>query len=114
MPGKSITSNITSARLPMHSPPHPGEVLRELCLEPMGLTIAETARALEVSRTALSQFINGRSRLSLEMADRLAAAFRTSVELWLNLQHQYDLWLASKKRRRPRVRPLVGRRTGTG
>ncbi len=114
MPGKSIMSNTTSARQPMHTPPHPGAVLRELCLEPLGLTVAETARALGVSRTALSQFINGHSRLSLEMARRLAAAFRTSVESWLNLQHQYDLWLARKKRNRPRVQPLVGRRAGTG
>ena len=114
MPGKSITSNTTSARKPMHTPPHPGEVLRELCLEPLGLTVAETARALGVSRTALSQVVNGHSRLSLEMALRLAAAFRTSVESWLNLQHQYDLWLARKKGQRPRVRPLVGRSAGSG
>ncbi|MBI4082647.1 MAG: HigA family addiction module antidote protein [Candidatus Lambdaproteobacteria bacterium] len=111
MAGKSTTSNTTEpAPLRMHNPPHPGEVLRDLCLEPLGLTVAETARAIGVSRTALSQFVNGHTRLSLDMARRLAAAFRTSPESWLNLQHAHDLWRARKDRTRLRVRPLVARK----
>ena len=98
----------------MHNPPHPGEVLRGLYLEPTGLSIAEMARAIGVSRTALSQVVNGHARVSLEMALRLAGAFRTSPELWLNLQHQHDLWRARKDPNRPRVRPLVSRRAGSG
>ena len=110
MSGKSTTSSTTNGAVRMHNPPHPGQVLRELCLEPEGLTIKEVARAIGVSRTALSQVVNGHARVSLEMALRLAGAFRTSPELWLNLQHQHDLWRARKDPNRPRVRPLVGRK----
>lgn len=115
MPGMSTTSNTTERVRPMHDPPHPGEVLREACLEPQGLTVAETARALGVSRTALSQFINGHTRLSPDMARRLAAAFRTSVEFWLNLQHNRDVWLARKEGTRCMgIKPLVSKRVRLG
>lgn len=114
MPGKSITSNTTSRTERMHNPPHPGEVLRGLYLEPRGLAIGAVAQAIGVSRTALSQFVNGHARLSLEMAQRLAAAFRTSPDLWLNLQHEHDLWRARKKNARLRVRPLVGKPVAAG
>ncbi len=80
----------------MHNPPHPGEVLRELCLEPLDLTITETAEALGVSRKTLSAILNGRAGISPEMAIRLSKAFGTSAESWLNQQMQYDLWQAEK------------------
>jgi addiction module HigA family antidote len=91
----------------MHNPPHPGEVLRELYLEPAGLSIAGVARAVGVSRTAFSQLVNGHARVSVQMALRLAGALRTTPELWLNLQHRHDLWRARKERPRLRVKPLV-------
>ena len=75
----------------MHNPPHPGEVLRELCLEPMGLSVTEAADALGVSRKTLSSILNGRTGISPEMAIRLSKAFDTSPESWLNQQQQYDL-----------------------
>jgi len=103
-------SNIIKAPPRMHNPPHPGAVLRGLYLEPQRLGIGEVAEAIGVSRTALSQFVNGHARLSLDMALRLAGAFRTSPELWLNLQHQHDLWQARKDRSRRRIRPLIGRK----
>lgn len=78
----------------MHNPPHPGEILRELCLEPMGLSVTEAAEALGVSRKTLSTIINGRAGISPEMAIRLSKAFGTSPESWLNQQQQYDLWHA--------------------
>lgn len=78
----------------MHDPPHPGEVLRELHLEPLGLTVTRAAQALGVSRKALSSVLNGRSAVSPEMALRLAAAFDTTAECWLTLQQQRDLWVA--------------------
>ncbi len=90
----------------MYNPPHPGEVLRELCIEPMGLSITETAEALRVSRKTLSAILNGRSRISPEMAVRLSLAFGTSAESWLNQQVQYDLWQAEKKRNSLNVRKL--------
>ncbi len=83
----------------MHNPPHPGEVLRELCIEPMGLSITEAAKALGVSRKTLSAILNGRAGISPEMAVRLSLAFGTSSESWLNQQVQYDLWEAEKKRK---------------
>jgi addiction module HigA family antidote len=76
----------------MHNPPHPGEVLRELCLKPLGLTVTQAARALDVSRKTLSGILNGRAGISPEMAVRLSLAFGTSAESWMNQQIQYDLW----------------------
>jgi len=90
----------------MHNPPHPGEVLKKLCLEPLGLTVTETARALGVSRKTLSGILNGRAGISSEMAVRLSLAFGTTAESWLNQQVQYDLWHAERKRTRLRVERL--------
>ena len=70
----------------MHNPPHPGEVLKALCIEPLNLTVAETAEALGVSHKALSAIVNGRASLNPEMAIRLSKAFGTSAESWLNQQ----------------------------
>lgn len=91
----------------MHNPPHPGETLRELCLEPLGVSVSGAARALGVSRKTLSAIINGRSGVSPEMAIRLSIAFGTSAESWLNQQTQYDLWVAEKRRKSLRVEKLV-------
>jgi len=91
----------------LHNPPHPGEVLRELCLEPLGLTVTDAAKALGVSRKTLSAILNGRAGISPEMAVRLSIAFGTSAESWLNQQIQYDLWLAEKRRKSLRVSRLA-------
>ena len=80
----------------MHNPPHPGEVLRELCFEPRGLSVTRAAKALGVSRKTLSAILNERAGISPEMAVRLSKAFDTSAESWLNQQLQYDLWVAEK------------------
>ncbi len=90
----------------MHNPPHPGEVLKELCIEPLGLSITDAADGLGVSRKTLSAILNGRSGISPEMAIRLSLAFDTSAESWLNQQVQYDLWVARKDKRRFKVRRL--------
>ena len=87
----------------MHNPPHPGEILRELCLEPLGLTVTDAAKALGVSRKTLSTVLNGRAGISPEMAVRLSIAFDTSAESWLNRQLQFDLWQAEKRRKSLRV-----------
>jgi addiction module HigA family antidote len=91
----------------MHNPAHPGEVIRQLCIEPLGVTVTEAARALGVTRKALSELINGRAGVSVEMALRLAKAFDTSAESWLNMQVQYDLAQAGKRVRLDRVRRLT-------
>lgn len=87
----------------MHNPPHPGEILRELCLDPLGLTVTEAAKGLGISRKTLSAILNGRAGISSEMAVRLSMAFGTSAEVWLNHQLQYDVWQAEKHRKSLRV-----------
>lgn len=91
----------------MHNPPHPGEVLKTLCLEPLNITITAAARSLGVSRKTLSSILNGHAGISPEMAIRLSIAFDTTAESWLNQQLQYDLWHAEKNRRRLRVTKLT-------
>ncbi len=83
----------------MHNPPHPGEILKTLCLEPLGLTITDAAKALDVSQKTLSNIINDKTGISPEMAVRLSIAFKTSSESWLTLQTQYDLWQAEQYRK---------------
>ena len=83
----------------MHNPPHPGEILRDLCLEPLKLSVTDAAKALGVSRKTLSAVLNGRAGISPEMAVRLSIAFDTTADSWLNQQVQYDLWLAEKRRK---------------
>ena len=101
----------------MYKPPHPGEVIRELCIEPLGLTVTEAARGLGVSRKTLSALLNGRFGISPEMAIRLSKAFGGNPESGLIQQVQYDLWVARKKGSRIRVRdfcagtPVVGQET---
>ena len=90
----------------MHDPPHPGEVLKELCLEPLGLTVTDAAKALGVSRKTLSMVVNGRAGISPEMAIRLSMAFDTSAESWLNQQIQFDLWQAEQHRSELKVERL--------
>ena len=81
----------------MYNPLHPGEIIKEAYLEPLGLTVTETARALKVTRKTLSAIINGRAGVSPAMAIRLSKAFNTTPQLWLNMQQSYDLWHAKKE-----------------
>ncbi|MEK7341294.1 MAG: HigA family addiction module antitoxin, partial [Candidatus Binatota bacterium] len=90
----------------MHNPPHPGEVLKRLCLEPLGLSVTQTAKALGVSRKTLSTILNGRAGISPEMAVRLSMAFDTTAESWLNQQVQYDIRQAERRRKKQRVARL--------
>ncbi|ETN92978.1 putative HTH-type transcriptional regulator YddM [Gammaproteobacteria bacterium MOLA455] len=70
----------------MHNPPHPGLVIKELCLEPLGLSVTDAAKALGVSRKTLACVINGKAGVSPEMAVRLSIAFNTSSESWVTQQ----------------------------
>ncbi len=90
----------------MHNPPHPGQIIKTLCLEPLGVSITQAASALGVSRKTLSAILNGHSGITPEMAVRLSIAFGTSAESWLNQQTQYDLWHAEQHRKRLRVAKL--------
>ena len=77
-------------------PTHPGEVLLEDVIIPLGLTITEAAKDLGVTRKTLSQFVNGKCSLSPKMAIRIAKATNTSPQSWLNMQLKIDLWNAIK------------------
>jgi antitoxin HigA-1 len=85
------------AKMIMHNPPHPGEIIKEAYLEPLGLTVTEAAKALKVTRKTLSAIINGKAGISPAMAIRLSKAFHTTPQLWLNMQQSYDLWHAQKE-----------------
>jgi addiction module HigA family antidote len=75
----------------MKTPPHPGRIVRQECIEALGLTVTAAAKGLGVTRKALSELVNGKSGISPEMAVRLSKAFGSSPELWLGLQMDYDL-----------------------
>ena len=81
----------------MHNPAHPGEVLRDLYLKPLGVSITAAADALGVTRKHVSEIVNGHAPVSADMAIRLAAALGTEPEIWVNMQAQYDLWEAAQK-----------------
>ena len=81
----------------MHSPPHPGRIVKQECLAPLGLTVTEAARQLGVSRLVLSDLVNERRGISPEMAIRLSKAFGGKPEVWAGLQMQYELAEALKK-----------------
>jgi len=91
----------------MHNPPHPGEIIKELCIKPLDLTVTDAATALGISRKTLSNILNGHAGISPEMAVRLSIAFNTTSESWLNQQLQYDLWFAEKERKKLKVKKLV-------
>jgi len=91
----------------MHNPPHPGEVIRELCLAPLGVSVTAAAKALGVSRKNLSELLNGKIGISPEMALRLSIAFDTTPESWLTQQMHYDLWQAQKRRKQLHVEKLT-------
>lgn len=83
-----------------HNPPHPGELLNELWLVPLGLSITAAAVTLKISRKTLSEIVNGKASVSAEMALRLELAFGKSAESWMAHQSAYDLWQLKKQRRR--------------
>ena len=93
----------------MHSPAHPGEVLREYL--PDGLGISEAAKRLGVTRQALSALVNGRAGVSAAMAVRLEAALGTSAEMWLAMQSAFDLW-HERRKKAPRVSRIAPRKAG--
>lgn len=90
----------------IHKPLHPGEIVREVCIDGSGLTVTEAAKKLDVDRSTLSRLINGRMGISAEMAVRLSIALETPATLWLNLQRDYDLWVAEKMRKKLHVEKI--------
>lgn len=83
--------------MPMHNPPHPGEFIREIYLEPNGITGRQLAAKLGVSPSTLNRVLQGNSGISPEMALRLSKALGRSPESWLAMQDNHDLWQARRK-----------------
>ena len=81
----------------MQNPPHPGKIVKEECLKPLGLSVTRAAKGLGVTRQALSDLINEKSGVSVEMAIRLSKAFGSTPETWLGMQMAYDLWQAQSR-----------------
>lgn len=78
----------------MHNPLHPGGIVKRQCLQPMGLTVTRAAQGLGVTRQTLSELVNERAGISVDMAIRLSKAFGSTPETWLGMQMAYDLWEA--------------------
>ena len=91
----------------MKNPPHPGRIVRQECIEPLGLTVTKTAKALGVTRQTLNNLVNGRAGVSPEMAIRLSKAFGSSPEVWLGMQMEYDLAQAERNASRIKVRKVA-------
>lgn len=91
----------------MKNPAHPGRIVRQECIEPLGLTVTAAANGLGVTRKALSELVDGKSGISPEMAIRLSKAFGSSPELWLGIQMDYDLARAQRKGNKIRVQKLA-------
>jgi antitoxin HigA-1 len=91
----------------MHNPPHPGEILSEIYLAPLELTVTKAAQGLGVARKTLSELVNGHTDISRDMAIRLAKAFpNTDIRFWLDLQLQYDMWQAEQRAMSIEVKPF--------
>ena len=93
----------------MKNPPHPGRIVRQECIEPLGLTITEAAARLGVKRQTLNNLVNEKAGISPEMSIRLSKAFGSRPEVWLGLQMQYDLAQAEKTAHRIKVRRITAR-----
>ena len=91
----------------MKNPPHPGRIVRQDCIEPLGLTVTAAAKALGVTRQALNNVVNGKAGISPEMAIRLAKAFGSTPEVWLGVQMDYDLARAERAAGKIKVRRLA-------
>ena len=102
---KTTMGDNQSEELPAFEPPHPGEYIKHDVLPALGMNITQLAEHLGVTRATLSALVNGKSDMSLEMAQRLGMAFRNGTRFWFALQMQRDIWRAEKTKK-VSVRPL--------
>ncbi|MCK5718324.1 MAG: HigA family addiction module antidote protein [Thiomargarita sp.] len=91
----------------MYNPPHPGEIVKGLWLEPMNISITDASKALDISRKTLSRIINGKGKITPEMAVRLSIAFGTTAESWMGHQISYDLWQVKQHKKELNVSSLL-------
>jgi len=93
----------------IHTHPHPGEYLKEMVLDPLGLSVTEAAKRLSIARPSLSKVLNGRGGISPSLAVRLEKAGVGAARFWINLQANYDLWRVMKQKQPP-IRALYTKR----
>lgn len=91
----------------MLNPPHPGRVVRQECLEALGLSVTEAAKVLDITRQTLNNLVNEKAAISPEMAIRLEKAFGSTADTWLRMQAAYDLAQARKKADRIHVQRVA-------
>ncbi len=89
----------------IHKPPHPGNFIRDIYLEPHGLSVRKAAEYLKVSPSTFGRLLNGEAGITPEMALRLSKVFGRSPESWLAMQNQYDLWQAGKRIKLGKIKP---------
>ena len=90
----------------MHEPLHPGLIVKNVLIDGAELTVTEAAQKLDVTRTTLSRLLNGHAAISPEMALRLSKLLDTSIEMWINLQAQYDAWGVMQRQHKIHVQKL--------
>ncbi len=95
----------------MQDPPHPGGIVKRQCLEPLGLSVTRAARGLGVTRQAMSELVNERTGISVDMAIRLSKAFGSTPETWLGMQMAYDLWQARERADQIKVESFASARS---
>ena len=95
----------------MQDPPHPGGIVKRQCLEPLGLSVTRAARGLGVTRQAMSELVNERTGISVDMAIRLSKAFGATPETWLGMQMAYDLWQARERADQIKVESFASARS---
>lgn len=91
----------------MHNPPHPGGIVKRQCLEPLDLSVTKAAEGLGVTRQALSDLVNEKAGVSIDMAIRLSKAFGSTPETWLGMQTAWDLWQARDRAGRISIERFV-------
>ena len=95
----------------MQDPPHPGGIVKRQCLEPLGLSVTRAARGLGVTRQAMSELVNERTGISVDMAIRLSKAFGATPETWLGMRMAYDLWQARERADQIKVESFASARS---
>lgn len=92
--------------MPTKNPPHPGDFIRTEIIAPAGLTVTDAAKALQVSRPALSSLLNGKANLSGDMALRIEKAFGVNMDTLMRMQSSYDIAQTRKREKEIRVRRI--------
>jgi antitoxin HigA-1 len=90
----------------IHEPLHPGIILKDVLIDSTGMTVSNAAERLGITRTTLSRLLNQHSGISPEMALRLSRLLDTSIDMWINLQSQYDIWHVKKHANHINIVPL--------